>query len=158
MSTVIFCDSQRVIQGPIQSLFSPRETIATHTMRSNQSFVCVGGKGSLRNHREFWKSTVKVSAFVVDILKKVMPNILTSVRILWKLSQAPAIVNFPRIARAQSFKPIWNVRAAFIGWKVSVKDACVKIHIVWHAIKIYEGHSVIFVPSLLKQELQHWSS
>ena len=29
----------------------------------------------------------------------------------------------------QSFKPIWNVRAAFIGWKVSAKKACVKIHI-----------------------------
>ena len=29
MSTVIFRDSQKVIQEPIQSLFSPRETIAT---------------------------------------------------------------------------------------------------------------------------------
>ena len=43
------------------------------------------------------------------------------VRIHLKLSQAPANVNFPWIARAQSFKPIWNVRAAFIGWKVSAK-------------------------------------
>ena len=59
------------------------------------------------------------------------------VRIPQKSSQAPANVNIPRIARALSFKPIWNVRAAFIGWKVSVKKACVKIHIVWHAIKIY---------------------
>ena len=64
-------------------------------------------------------------------------NFLTSVRILQQLSQAPANVNFPRIARALSFKPIWNVTAAFIGWKVSAKKACVKIHIVWHAIKIY---------------------
>ena len=34
MPTVIVCNSQEVIQGPIKSLFSPRKTIATHTMRS----------------------------------------------------------------------------------------------------------------------------
>ena len=62
-------------------------------------------------------------------------GIILLVRILHQLSQAPANVNFPRIARALSFKPIWNVTAAFIGWKVSAKKACVKIHIVWHAIK-----------------------
>ena len=39
------------------------------------------------------------------------------VRIPRQLSQAPANVNFPRNARALSFKPIWNVTAAFIGWK-----------------------------------------
>ena len=59
------------------------------------------------------------------------------VRITQQLSLAPANVNFPRIARALSFKPIWNVTAAFIGWKVSVKKACDNIHIAWHAIKIY---------------------
>ena len=62
------------------------------------------------------------------------------VRIPPKPSQAPANVNFHRIARALSFKPIWNVRAAFRCWKVSAKKACVKIHIVWHAIKIYNLH------------------
>ena len=36
------------------------------------------------------------------------------VRIHWKLSEAPANVNFPLIARAQTFKQILNVRAAFI--------------------------------------------
>ena len=58
----------------------------------------------------------------------------------WKLSQAPTNVNFPRIARAQSswsFKLIWNVRAVFIGWTIYTKKSCVKTHIVWHAIKIY---------------------
>ena len=29
---LFFCDSQKVTQGPIQSFFSPRETIVTHTM------------------------------------------------------------------------------------------------------------------------------
>ena len=71
------------------------------------------------------------------LIGEILLNMITSVRILWKLSQAPANVNFPWNPRAQSFKPIWNVRAAFIGWKVSAKKACVKIHIVWLAIKIY---------------------
>ena len=54
-----------------------------------------------------------------------------------KLYRSAANLTFPRIARTQSFKPLWNVRAAFIGWKVSPKKACVKIHKVWHAIKKY---------------------
>ena len=33
MKTVVVGNSQKVIQGPIKSLFSPRKTIATHTMR-----------------------------------------------------------------------------------------------------------------------------
>ena len=61
--------------------------------------------------------------------------LLRTVQIPWKLSQASANINFPWIARVLSFKPIWNVIAAFIGWKVCAKEACVKIHIVWHAIK-----------------------
>ena len=37
---------------------------------TNQSFVSAGVKGSLKNHIEFWKSTVKASTFVVDTLEK----------------------------------------------------------------------------------------
>ena len=79
------------------------------------------------------------------------------VRILWKLSQAPANVVFPGIAHVQSFKPIWNVRAAFIGWKVSAKKACVKIHIVWHAINITYIDNIQST-SLNKLDLEycHW--
>ena len=37
---------------------------------TNQSFASAGVKGSLKNHIEFWKSTVKASTFVVDTLEK----------------------------------------------------------------------------------------
>ena len=72
-----------------------------------------------------------------DVGHKVIRQLYYLVLIHWKLSQAPANVTFPWIAHAQSFKPVWNVRGVFIGWKVSMKKACVKIHVVWHAIKIY---------------------
>ena len=50
-------------------------------------------------------------------------------RFLWKHYKSAVNDKFPRITRAQSFKLIWNVKAALIGRKVSTKTNLRQINI-----------------------------
>ena len=81
---------------------------------------------------------------------------LRLVRIHWKLSQALVSKRkFPSNRSCAIIQTIRNVRAAFIGWKVSAKKS-VKIHIVWHAIRIYKA-TVVFIFSLTGDFEEKWS-